>query len=243
MGTDIDCHFNFFDLREENIKYYKSCSIIKGLDLPFYNDGIRRVVVKNLSDGDVVVALYNQGQTTVDIPTTARAAGKSGSDFNLLDVWTGDVSYTSGTISASVKAHDVAVYCLSGGSLLPGFALISASVSACLDLPESSTVNGTNPIIWSCSGAENQRWKMQGNIIQIFDKCLDATSNPVAGTQVQIWGCNKGSTQQWSFQPDGTIKGLSSGLCLDVYGNNTENGTPIILWNCGNVVNRRWVKF
>ncbi|HYI14662.1 MAG TPA: alpha-galactosidase, partial [Thermomicrobiales bacterium] len=43
------------------------------------NDGTRRVLAKSLANGDVAVALFNQGGSTTTISTTAAAAGKSGS--------------------------------------------------------------------------------------------------------------------------------------------------------------------
>jgi len=34
-----------------------------------------------------------------------------------------------------------------------------------------------------------------------------------------LWTCNGGANQQWKTNPDGTISGSQSGLCLDVVGN------------------------
>ncbi|AJQ95052.1 glycoside hydrolase family 27 protein [Gynuella sunshinyii] len=206
------------------------------------NDGTRRVMVKKLANGDVAVALFNQGNSATTITTTAAAIGKSGSDFNLLDAWSGTTSSTSGVISANVPAHGTVVYRVSGGSALAGTSLVSASASRCLDDPNSATANGTNPIIWSCSGASNQRWEISGKTIQVLGKCLDVALDASAGSNVQLWDCNGGSNQNWIFNTDGTVRNESNGLCLDVYNNETANGTEVILWYCGNVANRRWAK-
>jgi alpha-galactosidase len=79
------------------------------------NDGTRRVLAKRLSNGDVAVALFNQGSATTTVSTTAAAVGKSGTSFTLLDAWTNTSSTTSGAISASVPAHGTVVYRVSGG--------------------------------------------------------------------------------------------------------------------------------
>nr|WP_246247668.1 RICIN domain-containing protein [Cellulomonas septica] len=51
-----------------------------------------------------------------------------------------------------------------------------------------------------------------------------------AGTRVQLWDCNGGTNQQWTSQADGTIRGVRSGLCLDVDRNLTANNTAVLLW-------------
>ena len=39
--------------------------------------------------------------------------------------------------------------------------------------------------------------------------------------------CNGGGGQQWRVNSDGTITGVGSGLCLDVNGAGTANGTAV----------------
>ena len=83
------------------------------------NDGTRRVLAKRLANGDVAVALLNQGGATTTISTTAAAVGKTGNSFTLRDAWTNAQSTTSGTISASVPAHGTAVFRLSSAGTSP----------------------------------------------------------------------------------------------------------------------------
>ncbi|ETK36905.1 cellulose binding domain-containing protein [Microbispora sp. ATCC PTA-5024] len=80
------------------------------------NDGTRRVLAKNLSNGDVAVALFNQGGSTTTISTTASAVGLSGGSFTLRDAWTNATSTSTGAITASVPAHGTVVYRVSGGA-------------------------------------------------------------------------------------------------------------------------------
>lgn len=212
-------------------------------------DGSRRVLAKRLANGDVAVALFNQSGSTTTISTTAAAVGKSGTAFTLQDAWTGVTTNTSGAISASVPAHGTVVYRLAGGSISTTSptppsstttTLVSAASGRCLDVPNSSTANGTQPIIWDCSGAANQRWTRNGQTLQALGKCLDAPTTATAGSKVQLWDCNGGTNQQWNLNANGTISGVRSGLCLDVNGNATANGTLVILWSCTAAANQRW---
>ena len=118
---------------------------LQGTQVSF--DGTRRVLAKRLANGDVAVALFNQGGSTTTISTTAAAVGKSGSSFTLVDAWTGGTSSSSGTISASVPAHGTVVYRVSGGGTTPpttpppttSSAYASAASGRCLDVPNSNT--------------------------------------------------------------------------------------------------------
>ncbi len=214
------------------------------------NDGTRRVLAKRLSNGDVAVALFNQGSSTTTVSTTAAAIGKSGSSFTLKDAWTNGTSTTTGSISASVPSHGTVVYRVSGGGTASpstgpttpssSSTLVSTSSGRCLDDPSSSTTNGTQPVIWDCNGGSNQRWTTSGQTIQVLGKCLDAPPGATAGSKVQIWDCNGGTNQQWTFNSNGTISGVASGLCLDVDHNLTANGTVVLLWTCSGAANQQW---
>jgi alpha-galactosidase len=205
-------------------------------------DGTRRVLAKRLANGDVAVALFNQGGSTTTISTSAAAIGLSGSAFTVRDAWTGAVSSTSGAISASVPSHGTAVYRVTGGSPGSTTSLVSAASGRCLDVPQSSTANGTQPVIWDCHGGANQRWTSSGSTLQALGKCLDAPIGATAGAKVQLWDCNGGTNQQWTTGSDGTLRGVASGLCVDVDRNLTANGTAVLLWTCSGAANQRWTR-
>ncbi len=207
------------------------------------NDGTRRVLAKPLTGGDVAVALYNQGGSATTITTSAAAVGKGGSSFTLTDAWTGAVTTSTGAISASVPAHGTAVLRVSGGTSTPPPAsatLVGAASGRCLDVPQSNTANGTQPVVWDCGTGANQLWTATGGTLRALGKCLDAPLNAAAGAKAQLWDCNGGTNQQWTSGTDGTIRGVASGLCLDVSNNATANGTPVILWTCTGAANQRW---
>ncbi|MEU8001929.1 ricin-type beta-trefoil lectin domain protein [Catellatospora sp. NPDC049111] len=209
------------------------------------HDGTRRVLAKRLANGDVAVALFNQGSSTTTVSTTAAAVGKSGTSFTLLDAWTNATGSTSGTISASVPAHGTVVYRVSGGGTTPPpstTTFVSAASGRCLDVPQSNTANGTQPVIWDCNGQSNQQWAVNGAALQALGKCLDAPLNATAGAKVQLWDCNGGANQQWNLNSDGTVSSRQSGLCVDVNGAATANGTLVILWTCTGAANQRWTR-
>jgi alpha-galactosidase len=205
-------------------------------------DGTRRVLAKRLANGDVAVALFNQGGSSTTIATTAAAIGKSGTSFTLQDAWTGATTTSTGSISAGVPGHGTVVYRVSGGTSTPSTTttMVSAASGRCLDVPNGNTTNGTQPVIWDCNGGANQRWTTTGAGLQAVGKCLDAPIGATAGAKVQLWDCNGGTNQQWTVNADGTIRGTASGLCLDVDHNLTANGTPVLLWTCAATANQRW---
>ncbi|MFJ5544187.1 glycoside hydrolase family 27 protein [Micromonospora chalcea] len=210
-------------------------------------DGTRRVLAKPLANGDVAVALFNQGGSTTTVSTTAAAVGKSGSSFTLRDAWTDATSTSTGTISASVPAHGTVVYRVSGGDTTTPppvpttFRLRSESSGRCLDVDNAGTANGTGTLIWDCHNNANQQFTANGQALQVLGKCLDVPTNAAAGTRVQIWDCNGGTNQQWTINGNGTVSNVRfPSLCLDVDNAGTANGTRVILWTCHGNANQRW---
>jgi len=131
----------------------------------------------------------------------------------------------------------------SGSPGAQGVEVVGSQSSRCLDVPNSSTTNGTQVQLYDCQGGSNQRWTATsgGQLTAYGNKCLDAngagTSN---GTAVIIWDCNGQANQQWNVSTNGTITGVQSGLCLDASGAATGNGTKIVLWSCNGGANQQW---
>ncbi|MGJ6968829.1 glycoside hydrolase family 27 protein [Streptosporangium sp. G11] len=216
------------------------------------NDGTRRILAKRLSNGDVAVALFNQGGSTTTISTTASAIGLSGNSFNLRDAWTNTVTTTTGNISASVPAHGTVVFRVSGGTPNPTpTPTPTASTSRiqgvgsgrCLDVTGASQTNGTQVVIWDCNGQSNQQWTSTaaGELRVYGNKCLDVNNNGTAdGTGVLIWDCNGQNNQKWRFNTDGSITAIGANKCLDVAGNATTNNARVQIWTCTGAANQRW---
>ncbi len=74
--------------------------------------GLLQVLTKKLSNGDVAVVLLNADSSTKTITTTASAVGAATkSSYTLENLWNGGArTTTTGTISASVPAHGVAMF-------------------------------------------------------------------------------------------------------------------------------------
>lgn len=126
---------------------------------------------------------------------------------------------------------------------VPGRQIVGGQSGRCVDVPNSSTTNGTQVQIWDCNGATNQRWTQTASRqLQVYgSKCLDANNQGTTnGTTVIIWDCNGGTNQQWTVNVNGTITGVQSGLCLDANGAGTANGTRLILWSCNGQQNQQW---
>ncbi|MDX3205253.1 endo-1,4-beta-xylanase [Streptomyces scabiei] len=111
----------------------------------------------------------------------------------------------------------------------------------CLDVPGSSTTDGTQVQLYDCHTGTNQQWTFTsaGELRVYGNKCLDAagTGN---GTKVQIYGCWGGDNQKWRLNSDGTVTGVQSGLCLDTASGGTANGTLIQLSSCSGGNSQRW---
>ncbi|GIF09868.1 ricin-type beta-trefoil lectin domain protein [Actinoplanes siamensis] len=123
-----------------------------------------------------------------------------------------------------------------------GQALVGAASGRCLDVPGGSAANGTQPIIWDCTGAANQLWAYDGQTVQSLGKCLDSPTGATAGSKAQLWDCTGAANQRWTFSSGGTIRNAQSGLCLDVSGGATANGAATILWTCTNAANQLWTR-
>ncbi|MFI6458384.1 glycoside hydrolase family 27 protein [Streptosporangium amethystogenes] len=208
------------------------------------NDGTRRVLAKRLSNGDIAVALFNQGGSTTTISTTASAIGLSGNSFNLRDAWTNTVTTTTGAISASVPAHGTVVFRVSGGTPSPSTTRIQGAGSGrCLDVTGVSQTNGTQVGIWDCNGQSNQQWTSTaaGELRVYGNKCLDVNNaGTTDGTTVIIWDCNGQNNQKWRLNTDGSITAVGANKCLDVVGNSTANGAKTQIWSCTGAANQRW---
>ncbi|MEU7859319.1 ricin-type beta-trefoil lectin domain protein [Nonomuraea sp. NPDC049141] len=123
--------------------------------------------------------------------------------------------------------------------------LRNVNAGRCLEVPNASTVNGTQLQLWDCGGGTNQQWTLTSSRqLQVYgNKCLDAKGQGTGnGTQVIIWDCNGQANQQWNVNSDGTITGVQSGLCMEASNFGTANGTKVQLWSCTGTTSQKWTK-
>jgi hypothetical protein len=79
-------------------------------------------------------------------------------------------------------------------------------------------------------------------------RCIDVTDGPKPGgkdgKRLELWGCTGGAWQRWIIDGDGKPDGRgtirSLGLCMDVAGASTADGTPIQLANCNGSLAQVW---
>ncbi|GAB3892764.1 arabinofuranosidase catalytic domain-containing protein [Microbispora bryophytorum] len=148
---------------------------------------------------------------------------------------------TEDAVQANIAAAGYAP--TGGGNPQQGVEIVGGQSGRCVDVPNSSTANGTQVQLWDCWGGTNQRFTVtSGKSLQVYgNKCLDAYGQGTAnGTQVIIWDCNGQTNQQWNVNSNGTITGVQSGLCLDANAAGTANGTKLILWACNGGNNQKW---
>ncbi|MGP4113699.1 glycoside hydrolase family 27 protein [Streptomyces sp. 4N509B] len=209
------------------------------------DDGDVEVFAKPLADGSVAVGLFNRGGGTANISTTAAEIGLSGSSFTLTELWTGASSSTTGQISASVPAHGVAVFEVSGGTPLANETtrLRGAGSGRCVDVDNAATAPGAAVLIWDCHTAANQLWTTwEGGEIRVYgDRCLDAYEQGTTnGTPVITWTCNGQDNQRWVLGDDGSVRNVHAGLCLTADQAGTANGTRLVLAACDGQSHQRW---
>ncbi|ROP42144.1 RICIN domain-containing protein [Saccharothrix texasensis] len=124
-----------------------------------------------------------------------------------------------------------------------GRQVVGTASGRCLDVPGSTTSNGTQLQLWDCHGQPNQSWTQNSakQLVVYGTKCLDAYGRGTAnGTQVVIWDCHGDTNQQWNVNANGTITNVQSGLCLDASNYGTANGTKLVLWACSGQTNQQW---
>ena len=117
--------------------------------------------------------------------------------------------------------------------------IVGAQSGRCIDVPNSSTNDGTRVQLYDCNGQANQSWTYTSNKeLRIFgNKCLDAGGSG-NGAPIQIYSCHGGTNQQWNLNSNGTISGVQSGRCLDVW--STANGAQVQLYDCHGQPNQQF---
>jgi len=135
------------------------------------------------------------------------------------------------------------------------YKLVNTGSGRCLDVPSSSTANGTQVQIYDCNGTTAQSWKRQnrgnGNSTLVnvnSNKCLDVrSSGTTSGTPVQIYDCNGTAAQGWYFEPlqnwpnHYVVRSNNNNdMCLDVAGGGTANRTLIQQATCNYTSAQFW---
>lgn len=207
-------------------------------------DGSTDVLARPLAGGDRAVAVLNRGSSARTISTALSTVGLPGCTVTARDLWTGTTSTVSSSLTATVPAHGTAVWRLTPGSGC-GAAVptgqITGNGAKCVDVTGSGTADGTQAILYSCTGNANQRWTAgAAHSLRSLGKCL-TESGSSAGSSAVLSSCTGANSQAWTAKADGTLVNSESGLCLDVYGGGSADLTKLDVWNCGHMqANQVW---
>ena len=122
--------------------------------------------------------------------------------------------------------------------------IVGAQSGRCVDVPGSSTTNGTQLQLWDCHGGANQRWTYTA------EQAADGVRQQVPGRQRAGHGqrhrrrssgtATGRPTSSGTSTPTAPSPASNPGMCLDANGAGTANGTKIILWDCNGGANQRW---
>jgi hypothetical protein len=202
-----------------------------------------QVYSKTLSGtGRRAVVLLNRTGSAATITARWSSLGLTGA-ASVRNLWTAtNLGSFASSYATTVPAHEAVMLTVTGTDS-PGGQIVGTQSNRCVDINNSSTVNGTQAQLWDCNGQTNQRWTYtSGKQLMIYgSKCLDALNQGTGnGTAAVIWDCNSQANQQWNVNANGTITGVQSGLCLDASGAATANGTKIVLWSCSGASNQKW---
>src|SRR6266542_3919366 len=150
---------------------------------------------------------------------------------------------------AAVVAAVAAVVLVPGAdAAITASPLVNPVSGKCLSVSGGGSANGTQVVIWTCTGGANRAWTSTAAselrvTIGGVTKCLDASGGGTAsGTKLVIWTCTGRASQKWKLNTNRTITGTPAGKCVDINRNGTANGTIVQLWTCKTASNnnQRW---
>jgi hypothetical protein len=122
------------------------------------------------------------------------------------------------------------------------FYLTNNPTGLCMDVAGGVAVPGAMVRSWTCNYSSAQNWYYDYSYSTVRfsaddDYCLDIWQGGTSeGTPVDLWPCTNAANQLWTFfeLPDGTLllQNPATGLCLNVPGQNPNEGQQLWLWNC-----------
>ncbi|MEX3104075.1 MULTISPECIES: endo-1,4-beta-xylanase [unclassified Streptomyces] len=239
-GVPIDCvgfqsHFNNDSPYNSNYRTTLSSFAALGVD----------VAITELDIQGASASTY--ANVTNDCLAVPRCLGITVWGVRDTDSWRAEQTPLLFNGNGSKKpAYTSVLNALNGGTTNPptdGGPLKGVGSGRCVDVPNSSTTDGTQVQLYDCHGGTNQQWQSTsaGELRVYGNKCLDAGGSG-AGARIQIYSCWGGANQQWRLNSDGTVTGVQSGLCLDTVSGGTANGTLMQLSSCSGSGSQRWAR-
>lgn len=183
-------------------------------------------------------------------------ARHSGKCADLKD-WSGDAGGLLQQLGCSGGGNQTFMLTPTGGDAAPipegRYSIRSLNSNLCLDLPNSSTAQGTQLQQYTCNGTGAQQFDILyvGNsryeVRNVTSgQCVDLYSGwTVNSTAVQQYGCNQTAAQRWIITGigDGSVQfksAVDTSKVWDVSNVSTSPGASIWIWTNGQGLNQRW---
>lgn len=202
------------------------------------------------------VALFNRTAATANITVNWADIGLTGSAA-VRDLWAKtDRGSFNGSYTASVPPHGTVLVKITGtptSSLASGtYKIINRLSGKALDIPNSSTVDGTQLIQWDYLGGNNQKWNIakkgdgtyeiknvnSGKMVDLNGPSYDE------GASIVQWTNNAGTNQRWSIISVGggyyKIVNKVTGKPLVVQYASIENNAKIVQSDYNATHNDEW---
>ncbi|NUR71488.1 MAG: family 43 glycosylhydrolase [Hamadaea sp.] len=131
--------------------------------------------------------------------------------------------------------------------------LVNQNSHTCADLPNGSTANGTQLILWSCWGGTNQNFTftpVTGTTDQYAihtatnGSCVDVNGASTADNAAVIqWTCHTANNQRFRLQAVSggfNVVAVHSSKCIVPSGDGTANNTGLVQLPCSTAASRTW---
>jgi hypothetical protein len=153
---------------------------------------------------------------------------------------------TAGTICMADAANS-GVLNETGTSGPAATGYITGLNNVCVDLPSQVTLPGVGLDVHACNQHSGQSWALMpnGQIVGPNHQCMTVAGAGSAGSQVLLKPCQSPvpSNQYWDWPTNNTIQAVNLGVCLDVSGGNTADGTALIVNTCNGTTSQQWTIF
>ncbi|MCU1659656.1 MAG: hypothetical protein JWO57_4312, partial [Pseudonocardiales bacterium] len=167
-------------------------------------DGTHLVFAKPLANGDVAVALFNEGDTTATMSTTAAQAGlvKPHGAYTLTDLWSKKKTESAGQIAAAVPAHGTVLYRVSRtGEWDNAAPSTNVSVSTPPAYPGGPAVAQAGTATTVTTTFTNTGRTPVSNVAVTLDAPTGWTVDAVSSPRARNVGTNGSLTTTWTVTP------------------------------------------
>ncbi|MET9735873.1 ricin-type beta-trefoil lectin domain protein [Streptomyces sp. NPDC006458] len=166
---------------------------------------------------------------------TTDPVGKGGGEYLYDETGNTTERRVGGTTQSLTWNHEGRLD--TAGALQTAAGPIKGLADKCIDVQGGQTADGTPIQLYTCNSSSGQQWERTGDVLKSLGKCATAS-----GTQVQLSTCTSGSEAQKFVlrTSDKSLYNPSTGLCLNVPGANSADGTDLQLAACAGATAQQW---